>query len=230
MGNRLSFLRRKRLKAAPPVVAVAEVPLVAPTPPPEKFDDSSFWVGLKAALKFKKGAAPTLEPLDRSLFHPCGQTQRDLAERSCHVAFHLCPVTSCPRRHPWRLAFKCTIQHDPTLGRAYTHLAHTLLLETQTDSTLEQIVGCLENALKYDDMEVRENTILMAEVYSMLGRHDMALQVYRKRRRRMGKRIPHGTLSLGSGGLNAPPTPNQTLILADVNALIHPPMVATSCC
>ncbi len=61
--------------------------------------------------------------------------------------------------------FLKAIESDNTFGRAYTHLAHTLLLlqESQSATVLLKIVDYLEKALVYDRSETRENQVSRLE-------------------------------------------------------------------
>ncbi|ETV91867.1 hypothetical protein, variant 2 [Aphanomyces invadans] len=253
MGGRLSFLRRKRAKQAvveQPVEAPVVVEEPPPPPPPEVFDSATFWDALKGILRFRRGDYST--PLDKATLRVVDATKvsgdeteevkrvskalgdrfiasddavlalkgHDVAMEHFSYALSLLALgnttAACNE-------FANAITKDPSFGRAYTHLAHTLVLDTQDDTaTLERVVGCLESALKYDDTEVRENMILLAEVYSLLGNHAAALDVYGRlvrllhprrqlfskntlrfdagqRGARMGKCVSHGPLRMGTG-------------------------------
>ncbi|KAF0699832.1 Aste57867_9608 [Aphanomyces stellatus] len=270
MGGRLSFLRRKRAKTPPAAVEVAPpAPVEAAPPPPEKFDDSTFWVGLKAVLKFKKGLHHTPGPLDRSKFHirdatKLSEEEIEEVKGACKALGDKLDATKSGKEVAMEYftlalahlglgetdaasaAFLAAIDKDPTLGRAYTNLSHTLLLDAQSDETLERVVGYLECALKYDDTETRENTMLLAEVHSLRGNHAAALEVYGQLEhaeeewenvfhmarcqwelKEYGKSIDLlGKLQLGPDEEVAPAFANKRIVLADAMALLVPPGAA----
>ncbi|ETV68795.1 hypothetical protein, variant [Aphanomyces astaci] len=201
MGGRLSFLRRKRAKQAATVPdAVPTVVEAPPPPPPEVFDSTTFWEALKGILRFRLPQGSDLVPIDKSTLHIHDATKLsddeldDVKEVSKALGDRLTTKKEDAAMELFTYAlsllaigntvaacdeFVNVIATDPSFGRAYTNLAHTLLLDTQDDpATLERVVGYLESALKYDDMEIRENTILLAEVQSLLGNHAAALDVY----------------------------------------------------
>ncbi|EQC41259.1 hypothetical protein SDRG_01234 [Saprolegnia diclina VS20] len=271
MGNRFSWRRKKKVKVEAP--APTDVPAEPEVPPPEvvlpEDDGSSFW---SSAFGFKSGEAKAaIPPLDVSNvrrgnpnevstdeLHDVLQVsleleQRLLAQDACenkaHVHFNLgLTYMALARRTNACEQFRCAVVEDPTYGRAYTHLAHTLLQDgAPSAATLEAVVNYLELAIVHDNTEVRENQILLAEVHHLQGDFANALRVYSTIDRiddewqnTLHRAACHWAsrefaesmallTTLASCAYTTGDVPNKRVVLADVHGLLlRPSIVAAS--
>ncbi|KDO34993.1 hypothetical protein SPRG_01056 [Saprolegnia parasitica CBS 223.65] len=270
MGNRLSWRRKKKVKVEAP--AVANVPAEPEIPPPEvvlpEDDGSSFW---SSAFGLKSGEAKAaILPLDVSNvrrgnpnevsteeLYDVLQVSLELEQRLCaqdasenkaHVHFNLgLAYLALSRRTDACDQFRRAVTEDPTYGRAYTHLAHTLLEDAEPSvATLDAVVNHLELAIIHDTTEVRENQILLAEVYHLQGDFANALRTYstidriddewqntlhRAACHWARREFPESMAllaSLASCADAADDVPNKRVVLADVHGLLMQPSIVAA--
>ncbi|OQR97133.1 hypothetical protein ACHHYP_12673 [Achlya hypogyna] len=266
MGNRFSWRRKKKVKVEEP--APVEVPAEAEPPPPEvvlpEDDGSSFWAsafGMKAGQT--KEAIPPLDVSGVQRRDPNALTAEDLrgvAEVCAELEERIESATSgdadlhfnlgltyfaVGRRADACTQFKAALSVDATFGRAYTHLAHMLLQEgNPSPALLREVVGYLELSLVHDPSELRENKILLAEVYCLLGDQPNALRMYSlvdrvddEWQNTFHRATCHWELQQYSeslallealAGTAGGDLPNQAVVLADVRGLVRGPAVVAA--